>query len=584
MMNTNIVFLPIVLSTSEGLSIGECSGVKDMAFVAHEDDDLLFMNPDLTSIIRGGHCVRIVYLTAGDGDMGVSYWLGRENGEKAAYAYIAGVNNSWDDTTFQLSGHKIKISTLNENPKVSLVFLRLPDGIDQYRTVTLKQLWDGQSSTKITSVDGINSFNKSELINILIDLMTDFHSTSIRMQDPDPMNFDHQDHINAAKFTDVAQNNYLNSHTVTRYRDYNIQDEASNLSEAESRDKLQTFLTYAAYDSQLTNPGDEYYKWTSREYFVIDPDQGGSIGQNADGRLEVFIIGANSSSLRNIFQTAPSGSWSDWGNLGGKIAATPVVARNQDGRLEAFIRGTDHVLYHTWQTIPNGNWSGGGSLGGIIASDPVVASNQDGRLEVFARGTDNYLYHRWQISATGDLSDWSSLSGLSFTANPAAARNADGRLEVFVRDEHKSLQAIYQLSPNTNSWSDWENLGGAFISDPMVASNADGSLEVFVRGTDNTLNHVFQLVPNGIWSDWENLGGIFSYNPIVARNEDGRLEVFVHGIDGNLMNIYQTMGTWSGWGNLGGILHQLSGLCLILMVFLRHSCEVMTTTYIKSHK
>lgn len=54
----------------------------------------------------------------------------------------------------------------------------------------------------------------------------------------------------------------------------------------------------------------------------------------------------------------------DWPSLGtpppgispGNIASNFPVATNQDGRLEVFIIGADHALWHNWQTIPNGGW------------------------------------------------------------------------------------------------------------------------------------------------------------------------------------------------------------------------------------
>jgi hypothetical protein len=33
------------------------------------------------------------------------------------------------------------------------------------------------------------------------------------------------------------------------------------------------------------------------------------------------------------------------------------VSRNADGRLEAFVRGTDGALWHTWQTAPGNGWN-----------------------------------------------------------------------------------------------------------------------------------------------------------------------------------------------------------------------------------
>src|ERR1700749_3509165 len=54
--------------------------------VAHEDDDLLFLSPDLLHAIQGGGKVRTIFVTAGDAGSGTSYWTGRQNGMLAAYA------------------------------------------------------------------------------------------------------------------------------------------------------------------------------------------------------------------------------------------------------------------------------------------------------------------------------------------------------------------------------------------------------------------------------------------------------------------------------------------------------------------
>ncbi|WP_410721392.1 PIG-L family deacetylase, partial [Burkholderia sp. SIMBA_048] len=68
-------------------TLAQCHGIKDLAFVAHLDDDLLFMNPDIASNVAAGGCVRVVYLTASDAGEGDTYMLGRERGVRAAYAY-----------------------------------------------------------------------------------------------------------------------------------------------------------------------------------------------------------------------------------------------------------------------------------------------------------------------------------------------------------------------------------------------------------------------------------------------------------------------------------------------------------------
>jgi hypothetical protein len=71
--------------------------------------------------------------------------------------------------------------------------------------------------------------------------------------------------------------------------------------------------------------------------------------------------------LWHQWQTAPNNGWSGWASLGGILTSAPTIFQNLDGRLEAFVRGTDSALWHIWQTAPNNGWSRWASLGGVIA-------------------------------------------------------------------------------------------------------------------------------------------------------------------------------------------------------------------------
>jgi peptidoglycan hydrolase-like protein with peptidoglycan-binding domain len=255
-----------------------------------------------------------------------------------------------------------------------------------------------------------------------------------------------------------------------------------------------------------------------------------------------------SDDLAGIQALYPSGPWAGWGNLGGVLPGMAAVGQNADGRLEAFHRGTDNVLYQRWQTAPNNGWSSDWTpLGSIqISGDPVVASNADGRLEVFVRGTDNALWHIWQTAPNNGWSNWESLGGI-LNGDPVVARNADGRLEAFHRGTDNVLYTRWQTAPN-NGWSSgWDSLGGVLPGRAAVGQNADGRLEAFHRGTDNVLYTRWQTAPNNGWApSWESLGGVLNGDPVVARNADGRLEVFVRGDDNALRNRWQTAPN-NGW-------------------------------------
>jgi acylphosphatase len=247
------------------------------------------------------------------------------------------------------------------------------------------------------------------------------------------------------------------------------------------------------------------------------------VSQNQDGRLEAFVIGSDQA-LWHIWQTAPGGTWSTWASLGNppgtQYNSTPMVSQNQDGRLEAFVIGSDQALWHIWQTAPGGTWgnwfsSGGPHHGNPSISHSTVRKNEDGRLEVFLMietidepfGTNpsGTLWHIWQVVPNGTWSSWASLGtpttgGLSA---PSVGENADGRLEAFVIGPDGALWHIWQIAPG-GSWGSWASLGAQSssvkaIGDPFVAENDDGRLEAFAIGSDGALWHTWQVSPGGSW-------------------------------------------------------------------------------------
>jgi F5/8 type C domain len=247
--------------------------------------------------------------------------------------------------------------------------------------------------------------------------------------------------------------------------------------------------------------------------------------------------------LSHKSQTSPgSNAWSSWGSLGGTIRSSSDVslAMNSDGRLQAFVVGTNNALYYRTQSSPNSNtWSSSWtSLGGGIKADssPAVAINNDGRLQVFAVGTNNQLYYKTQSSPNSNTwsSAWTSLGGgLRANTDPIGIANDDGRLQVFAVGTNNQLYYKTQSSPNSNTWSSaWTSLGGGIKADssPAVAINNDGRLQVFVLGTNNQLYYKTQSSPSSnTWSSaWTFLGGALRDNsdPVVGKNNDGRLEVF----------------------------------------------------------
>jgi len=258
------------------------------------------------------------------------------------------------------------------------------------------------------------------------------------------------------------------------------------------------------------------------------------VGRNADGRLEIFVVGTDQA-LYDKWQTTVNGSWSDgWTNFGGSWLGDPAVGQNADGRFEIFGVGTDHALYHRWQTAPNNGWSGGWvSLGGsIFVGKPAVGRNADGRLEILVLGSNHVLYHNWQTAPNGGWSNVWYNEGGSWLGDPAVGQNTDGRLQIFVVGADHALYTKWQGTMTTKQvtthsvesshdilqpdsvphgiitgvvpppgWplSGWDSFGGSFVGKPAVAQRADGRLQIFVVGTDHALYTKMQTAPNNVW-------------------------------------------------------------------------------------
>jgi hypothetical protein len=137
------------------------------------------------------------------------------------------------------------------------------------------------------------------------------------------------------------------------------------------------------------------------------------VGNNADGRLEVFSRSVNNCIFHAWQQ--PQGGWHDWTILCAPVLGDAAVINTADNRLGAFMHAdvTNFILQAS-QNAPNGDWTGCSPLGdGRIASTPAVGRNADGRLELFIYQYDNngipVLRHSWQFWANGPWSGWADM-------------------------------------------------------------------------------------------------------------------------------------------------------------------------------
>jgi LmbE family N-acetylglucosaminyl deacetylase len=264
--------------TSPALAQVSCPAGRTLNIVAHEDDDLLFLSPDLVADIQAGRCVRTLFATAGDAGLDELYWQGREAGAKAAYADMIG-SGAWSETDAGIGGHPIPVFTHSGNPRVSVAFMRLPDGFDgdgtsAYGNESLQNLWESELTT-IHPVDGTPGYSRSDVVTTLTALMTSYEPDQVRTQDHQGSfgDGDHSDHHATAKFAEVAHLAYSTMHTFTGYLGYRIRFYPANVTGANLTAKQNAFYAYGGHDvfacsSAAECAGSLYEQWLPRLYPV----------------------------------------------------------------------------------------------------------------------------------------------------------------------------------------------------------------------------------------------------------------------------------------------------------------------------
>jgi LmbE family N-acetylglucosaminyl deacetylase len=243
-------------TTAQNVTTADCPVTLNV--VAHEDDDLLFINPAVSDDIQAGRCVVTLFVTAGDAGRMPSYWRAREQGAMAAYAEMAATPDEWvEDTTVVASRGIARFKLLDAN--VTLLFLRLPDGHGNPARPgeTLQRLWRGEI-TAIRPLTSSNRYTRNSLIATLTALMDATAPNEIRTLDYMGVygDGDHNDHHTAAYFTYEAQKNYRTPHHISGYMGYPLEKEPENLPDPVRTEKLAAFLAYAPYDVKVCQTAD----------------------------------------------------------------------------------------------------------------------------------------------------------------------------------------------------------------------------------------------------------------------------------------------------------------------------------------
>jgi len=479
-----------------------------MHVVAHPDDDLFFVNPDVSAAIAAQLPVVTVYVTAGqltgNGATDGQRARNRQLGVMAAYAHMCGsIDPQWTGDVLWVAGRQVERYVLEgSTAPVELVFVNLPDG-------GLDAVNSGQSRTTVLAAGGLVtrafSYVKADVVGVLAGLMACYQPTVVHTLDALPDTryaAEHADHVAVAKLAAQAAAAFSDALPLVAHRCYTVQDAPANLDADTRAGKQAAISSYAAYDSGAYNPG-----WVDSTYLRW-PRGSSWIGRNADGKLQVFVV--RGGLLWTWRQT--TGGWTApqiLGGAGGELAATVSVATNADGRLQVFGRRlTDHRIVSTYQTAVNGGWAGTwADLG-----NPNSAYGNAG-----------------QVGA------------------PAVTLLGNGRIMLAVKNGGGGVSAKTQSTPNAGFPTTWADLGGSDVQDGLAAAtNPDGCVEL-VATTRSTVLHWYQDYVGGPIVANTTFPGVGPASPPAAvLAQDGTVTVAYRAVDGEV-TVNQQYAPAGGW-------------------------------------
>ncbi|MGW6860599.1 PIG-L family deacetylase [Streptomyces xanthophaeus] len=482
------------------------TGGTVLQVVAHPDDDLFFMNPDLSRSISTGVKVATVYLTSGESDGRneahsphlqdparpadhAAYAEARQNGIRAAYAQMATGDrtSAWQRTSVPTAGGgNAEVDVLVARPEVNLVWMQLREArsISGDNPDSLRGLWDGKvpalgaQLTSGTPVTPWFSYTKEQAVEAIADVFAMYRPTTIRTQDPTPGRaqgggafLDHQDHMYGARFAQAAAERYARStdrphFSVQNYVSYPNSSLPPTLDPQTAEEKLGYLKTYA---------------WTDHQ------DWCGSPAGCGDRKTA----------------TRPTGAGWNQTIRYSRNEGTSWMTEGVSGRLWAFAALDGRMAYWS-RTSPQAPWQGPLFLPGSgIDAGATAVRLPDGRIAVFGTrttlGTTPQAYGRdlvyaVQTAPDGAFGPWQSLgtpdtgdvSGTSAISTPAVAVDDAGRMTVYVRDSARTLRARAQAAPDSG-FGAWQALGGSGLQgQPVTATDAAGRRHVYAA-TDRSV-------------------------------------------------------------------------------------------------
>lgn len=335
--------------------------------VAHQDDDLLFINPAIAEDFDRGNCLRVVYVTAGDAHL---EWAGgyvhrREMGVQQAYSALAGrpmrpgEPSPWRAAPVRAGGrtlHSVHLDNGPLRPDIQLVFLRLPDGgwsREASRRRSLLALFQSRIRS-LGAADGSARYTEAALINTLAALIEGFRPRVVRTLDfantalksSGEKWADHSDHAVTGRYLRLAALRARpegRPRRLVAYEGYGSAVRPPNLGAVPTARKTDVFEHYYVHDERRVSscPGHyctptrraagQYARWLERRYArrVPEPRPGTVVSWIGSTAAGFTTSGLCLTADRGEVRTAP---------CAGTVAGTVTVRQSwrlADGHLSA---------------------------------------------------------------------------------------------------------------------------------------------------------------------------------------------------------------------------------------------------------
>jgi LmbE family N-acetylglucosaminyl deacetylase len=437
--------------------------------IAHPDDDLLFMNPDITEAIRAGDNIATICITSGEADVAdpaarAAYVQRRRLGARAAYAMMAGVADEWSSEVLSLvQGREVEVLTLREMPTIHLAYIGVPDTLDPDAPGALNRLWlDERASVETVQAEPASTakatYARRDLVAMLVALFEHFQPTLIRTLDqaPDarlvdepewqPLH-DHSDHVRTAQFVDLAVRAYADADAampaIVNYRGYNLDEVDPNLASAQASTKRAIVTKYLEHDerAQMTSRFERFtrsqrYRWPRGASWVV---------RGRGGTLNVFAVLGG----RLWCWSRDGGEWTNAQTIGTATNLVSSVSAVADGgkRLHVFVRTLNHSIL-TIANAPDGSWRG--DFRDLGSPNPPSGPNDLGPTQigvplgiVIGSGLPAVVVK----NAGGGLSSkidwnggWTDLGGFDVQDGLTATTSSDGHVELYASTRFKILR------------------------------------------------------------------------------------------------------------------------------------------------